>query len=103
MNTPSRLPRLLRVEDAAEILGVSTKTIHRWRQTGALLSHSGFILKIQCDPLARMRLRCRLQRAWQPLFTQASCAWGSDFGCTCRAFCRENPIRRSILLRLAGW
>ena len=39
MNTPSRLPRLLRVEDAAEILGVSTKTIQRWRQAGTLPCH----------------------------------------------------------------
>ena len=61
------------------------------------------ILKVERDSLVRMRLRRRFQCARQPLFTQVAWAWGSEFGCTCRAFCRENPIRRSTLLKLAGW
>ena len=73
----------------------------------ALLSHPverhlrSTILEVERDPLVWTRPRYRLQRARQPLFTHAAWALGSAFGCTCRAFCRENPMRRSTLL--AGW
>ncbi len=36
MNTPSRLPRLLTVKEAAQLLHVSTRTINRWRLDGML-------------------------------------------------------------------
>ena len=36
MNTPSRLPRLLTVKEAAHLLHVSTRTIDRWRLDGML-------------------------------------------------------------------
>ena len=36
MNTPSRLPRLLTVKEAAQLLHVSTRTIDRWRLDGML-------------------------------------------------------------------
>ena len=36
LHTPSRLPRLLTVKEAAQLLHVSTKTIDRWRLDGTL-------------------------------------------------------------------
>ena len=36
MNTLSRLPRLLTVKEAAQLLHVSTRTIDRWRLEGML-------------------------------------------------------------------
>ena len=39
MNTLSRLPRMLSIEETAQLLSVSTKTIHRWRLAGMLPVH----------------------------------------------------------------
>ena len=52
MNPLSRLPRMLSVEETAQLLNVSTKTIHRWRLSGMLAAHKlGRQVRIKEDEL----------------------------------------------------
>ena len=39
MTTQLRLPRMLSVKETAQLLNVSTKTIHRWRLARMLPTH----------------------------------------------------------------
>ena len=68
----------------------------------SFLSDPGFIFEPQRDALVRMCLSRGVYRVNKAPFLNASCAAGSERGWRCRAFCRENPMRRTTRDRLAG-
>lgn len=67
-----------------------------------LVADASLILEPELQAFARIGLGRGAQCGAEPLFLKRSCALASLSGWCGRAFCRENPMRRSTSLMLEG-